>query len=495
LSVFVGWLALTNDRRLVIYCITLSRENATFFYWVLSIFGIVASVYEMGQLLYCASLRQRIVLSAEGLFVPESAYSSTEKLIPYQSIIEIKTFDDSNPSWFSGYDRGVVIRHRSGDDKLKLDMFADESTFLELLQELKSRIERARKPPEEIEFGQNQSFGTRSRATGSTSFDLPKLDDYSSGKTPRPCTHDTPSEPEFPPSNDPGKRSKRGRRIPRLALLLILGVAIAGPIFYFLYSDKRKPIQTTDRVNSDKGELVLTSEKDGVDVVTTQGGRLVEIVATKKDKPASRALPSGVYELTLQGNPKDLKLGIDKATITRGKQTLANIEQLTPSAPLPSSPPFRGGLWSPGPLGCRMAAWTNRGCQDHLKRLAELEARVAELTRKLEEATRAGKRQAAPFRKGPPTTDPKKQGRKSGDAHGTHVHWPSPPPDEVAECHHATLSEACPHCRGPMIETDTAAQFQTEIPRTPLISQFTVYIGCCSSCGRRTVRPAPIDDF
>jgi transposase len=40
------------------------------------------------------------------------------------------------------------------------------------------------------------------------------------------------------------------------------------------------------------------------------------------------------------------------------------------------------------------------GCRDHLKRLAELEAQVAELTRKLEEATRTGKRQAAPFRKG-----------------------------------------------------------------------------------------------
>jgi transposase len=54
------------------------------------------------------------------------------------------------------------------------------------------------------------------------------------------------------------------------------------------------------------------------------------------------------------------------------------------------------------------------GCRDHLKRLAELEARVAELTRKLEEATRVGKRQAAPFRKGPPKPDPKKPGRKSG---------------------------------------------------------------------------------
>ena len=124
------------------------------------------------------------------------------------------------------------------------------------------------------------------------------------------------------------------------------------------------------------------------------------------------------------------------------------------------------------------------GCRDAQKRLAELEARVAELTRKLEEATRAAKRQAAPFRKGPPKPDPKKPGRKSGDAHGTHGHRPLPP-GSAAERHEAALPEACPHCRGPLVETGTAEQFQTEIPRQPLIRHFTVHIGHCGTCGRR----------
>jgi transposase len=131
------------------------------------------------------------------------------------------------------------------------------------------------------------------------------------------------------------------------------------------------------------------------------------------------------------------------------------------------------------------------GCREHLKRLAELEARVAELTRKLEEATRAGKRQAAPFRKGPPKPDPKKPGRKSGDAHGMHGHRPLPP-DSVAECHQAPLPDACPHCSGPLIETGTAEQFQTEIPRQPLIRQFTVHLGHCGSCGRRVQGRHPL---
>ena len=54
---------------------------------------------------------------------------------------------------------------------------------------------------------------------------------------------------------------------------------------------------------------------------------------------------------------------------------------------------------------------------------AQLEAalgRIAELTKLLDEKSRAGKRQAAPFSKGPPKQMPKKPGRKSDDDYGTH---------------------------------------------------------------------------
>src|SRR5688572_748952 len=96
------------------------------------------------------------------------------------------------------------------------------------------------------------------------------------------------------------------------------------------------------------------------------------------------------------------------------------------------------------------------GCRDLLQRVADLEARVAELTRRLDDAVRAGKRQAAPFRKGPPKPDPKTPGRRSGDAHGKHGHRPPPSPEQVAECHEAHLPDACPHCRGRLAETGTA---------------------------------------
>lgn len=134
-------------------------------------------------------------------------------------------------------------------------------------------------------------------------------------------------------------------------------------------------------------------------------------------------------------------------------------------------------------------AWTSPhvpGCWELHKQVAELAAQVAELIRKLEEATRAGKRQAAPFREGPPKPDPKIPGRKSGGAHGTHGHRPPPSPEQVAECHDADLPDACPHCRGRLVETGTADQFQTDIPRKPLIRKFRVHIGHCESCGKRT---------
>jgi len=56
------------------------------------------------------------------------------------------------------------------------------------------------------------------------------------------------------------------------------------------------------------------------------------------------------------------------------------------------------------------------GCSE----CAALRAEVAELKRHLAEVLRAGKRQAAPFRKGPPKPDPKPPGRKVGDDHGPH---------------------------------------------------------------------------
>jgi transposase len=119
------------------------------------------------------------------------------------------------------------------------------------------------------------------------------------------------------------------------------------------------------------------------------------------------------------------------------------------------------------------------------QRVAELEAKVERLTRLLEQSQRAGKRQAAPFSKGPPKPDPKTPGRKAGEEHGTHGHRPPPAPDHIDETLEATLPDACPRCGGHDIrQDDVAVQYQTEIPRRPVIRQFNIHRGHCQGCGQ-----------
>jgi transposase len=126
------------------------------------------------------------------------------------------------------------------------------------------------------------------------------------------------------------------------------------------------------------------------------------------------------------------------------------------------------------------------------RRVAQLEAEVrrlieqnALLTRRLEEALRSGKRQAAPFAKNPPKPEPKTPGRKSGDEHGTHGHRPPPDPKHIDEVHEARLPDCCPGCGGAVTETEIFDQFQTDIPRKPIYRKIHVHIGQCRSCGRR----------
>lgn len=114
-----------------------------------------------------------------------------------------------------------------------------------------------------------------------------------------------------------------------------------------------------------------------------------------------------------------------------------------------------------------------------------LEAEVARLKQLVEELQRSRKRQAAPFSKGAPKTEPKKSGRKAGAAYGNKAHRPPPPPQKVDETHEAPLPDACPDCGGAIDETEVQQQFQTEIPRRPIHRQFHVHIGLCRRCGRR----------
>jgi transposase len=125
------------------------------------------------------------------------------------------------------------------------------------------------------------------------------------------------------------------------------------------------------------------------------------------------------------------------------------------------------------------------------KKLATLEAELAELRRIIEELRRAGKRQAGPFSKGPPKPKPKRPGRKPGNDYGTQ--FSRAEPERIDETHHAELPQACPHCGGQhLLQTHTAEQFQTEVVCQIVQRKFVVHVGQCRACGQRVQGRHPL---
>jgi transposase len=121
-----------------------------------------------------------------------------------------------------------------------------------------------------------------------------------------------------------------------------------------------------------------------------------------------------------------------------------------------------------------------------------LQAENERLRRLLDDATRATKRQAAPFAKGQPADQPKKPGRKPGKDYGPKAHRQPPRLEQIDEVHEAPLPRVCPDCGGPLDETRVAQQYQVEIPRRPIHRQFNIHIGECRQCRRRVQGRHPL---
>ena len=94
--------------------------------------------------------------------------------------------------------------------------------------------------------------------------------------------------------------------------------------------------------------------------------------------------------------------------------------------------------------------------------LVAKDERIRELEAALQESHRAGKRQASPFSKGEPKQDPKRPGRKSGDAHGRHGHRMAPPSPPERELD-APLPSCCPDCGGDIEHERDAEQWQLDV--------------------------------
>ena len=110
------------------------------------------------------------------------------------------------------------------------------------------------------------------------------------------------------------------------------------------------------------------------------------------------------------------------------------------------------------------------------------ERRSEDLKKQLDEARRAGKRQAAPFAKDQPQGSGKQPGRRSGAQYGRQ--WSRRCPPKVDETHRAPT--ACPDCGGAVEVTRVAPQHQEELPPVrPIVRRFDIEVGRCSQCRRR----------
>ena len=110
--------------------------------------------------------------------------------------------------------------------------------------------------------------------------------------------------------------------------------------------------------------------------------------------------------------------------------------------------------------------------------------RTEDLKKQLDEARRAGKRQAAPFAKDRPQGSGKPPGRRSGTQYGRQGSRRCP--QKVDETHRAPAPRVCPDCGGAVELTRVAPQYQEELPPVrPIVRRFDIEVGHCSQCRRR----------
>ena len=125
------------------------------------------------------------------------------------------------------------------------------------------------------------------------------------------------------------------------------------------------------------------------------------------------------------------------------------------------------------------------------RQLEKAQAENERLRKKLEEALRSLKRQAAPFSRGKrKKKDRNRSGRKSGSDYGKQASRPVP--DRVNEEIAVPLPTESKCCGAPTIYDETRPQFQEDIVKQTIVRRFDIQIGHCTCCGKRVQGRHPL---
>ena len=120
--------------------------------------------------------------------------------------------------------------------------------------------------------------------------------------------------------------------------------------------------------------------------------------------------------------------------------------------------------------------------QDRL--IERQERRIAQLEKIIEELRRRGKRQAGPFAKGEPKSNPQTPGRKPAERYGKRACRPVP--EQVDETIEVGCPLACDLCNGPVRLAGEEHQYQIDLPEIrPQTTEFVLQVGECTQCGHR----------
>lgn len=134
-AVGLGYMAATNDRALILFCLPLSQKNATIAYAVFAAISAIIAASDFVNASRRGSLVQRIAFKPEGLIVPASKWTTEETVIPYTSIRKMQTFNEPETA--------VVISHEGGEMSIYMNMLADERAFSEVVNGLAEAVTAA----------------------------------------------------------------------------------------------------------------------------------------------------------------------------------------------------------------------------------------------------------------------------------------------------------------------------------------------------------------